>query len=362
MTQPSEGPIVVAPMAGGPSTPALVAAVVRAGGGGFLAGGMKSPSQVRHEVDRLRELLGSDARRWGVNLFVPDACNTAVPAEARTDDARAERLRAVNAYRDKLVPVADALGAELPTAADATPDPEREALGFAEMIALAIEQAWPQVTFTFGLPRAEVFVRLADARIRAGVTVTSATEASDAVAAGAKFLVVQGNDAGGHRATLNPLAEPGTTDLVTLLGEVRAAVGADIPLVAAGGVSDAERVRELLDAGASEVSVGTLFLLTPEAGTSATYRLGLVEAAANGTNTALTRAFSGRWACGVANAFMAELADAPAAYPEVNALTKNIRAKAAAAGDAERLSVWAGTGFARARSIPAADVVALLTP
>jgi nitronate monooxygenase len=43
-------PIVQAPMAGGPSTPALAAAVSRAGGVGFLAAGYKTVDQVEREL------------------------------------------------------------------------------------------------------------------------------------------------------------------------------------------------------------------------------------------------------------------------------------------------------------------------
>ena len=92
-------PVAVAPMAGGPSTPELVAAVVGAGGGGFLAGGMRTAAQVRAQVDALRALLGAEGPdRWGVNLFVPDAVNTAIPDAARTEAARSARAAAVTAY------------------------------------------------------------------------------------------------------------------------------------------------------------------------------------------------------------------------------------------------------------------------
>ena len=141
-------------------------------------------------------------------------------------------------------------------------------------------------------------------------------------------------------------------------------------MVAAGGVGTAEDVRALLTAGADAVAAGTAFLLTPEAGTSAAHRAA-VAACAAGTRfsaddgrarTALTRAYTGRWARSLATAFMAEHPDAPAAYPEVNVLTKGLRAAAAAAGDLERVHLWAGTEAHRVREAPAADVLASLAP
>ena len=115
-------------MAGGPSTPELVAAVVGAGGGGFLAGGMRTAAQMRAQVDALRALLGAEGPdRWGVNLFVPDAVNTAIPDAARTEAARSARTAAVAAYRAGLT--ADG-AAGLPTAADVVPDPDAERADF----------------------------------------------------------------------------------------------------------------------------------------------------------------------------------------------------------------------------------------
>lgn len=382
-------PVLVAPMAGGPSTPELVAAVVRAGGGGFLAGGMRTAAQVREQVDRLRELLaapstapaGPDPRRggpedwptrFGVNLFVPDAVSTALPAEARTPEARSARAAAVAAFRERLAPLAADLEAPLPSAEDVTPDPDAEQAAFEDMLTTAEEQSWPAVSFTFGLPEPAVFARLAAAGIPAGVTVTSIEEARAAVANGAVFLVVQGPKAGGHRATLDPQAQPGITDLRTLVFGVRHVLGADaVPVVAAGGITGIAQVRSLLEAGAVAVSAGTAFLLTPQAGTSEAHRTALRACTAGsafadhddgGASTALTRAYTGRWARGLETPFMDAFADAPAAYPEVNGLTGPLRAAAAARGDLEHVHLWAGTGAHRVLPLDAAQVLASLAP
>lgn len=382
--------VLAAPMAGGPSTPELVAAVVGAGGGGFLAGGMRTAAQVREQVDALRGLLsgggggvdGSDAaRRWGVNLFVPDAVNTAIPGAARTERARAERRAAVAAYRERLTAEGEraaggaaaegAGGAPTPPSSDdVTPDPARERAEFAAMLAAAEEQAWPLVSFTFGLPEPAVFARLAAAGIPAGVTVTDADEARSARAHGAAFLVVQGHRAGGHRGTLDPAADPVERELPSVLAQVRAVVGTRVPVVAAGGVGAAAHVRSLLVAGADAVAAGTAFLLTAEAGTSAAHRAGIRRCATGegfvgpdgAARTVLTRAYTGRWARTLATDFAAAHPDAPAAYPELNALTTGLRAAAATAGDLERVHLWAGTQAHTAREAGAADVVAGLTP
>src|SRR5579872_986963 len=61
-------PVVLAPLAGGPSTPELAAAVSEAGGLGFLAAGYLSADDFAARCRRVRELT---ARPFGVNLFVP---------------------------------------------------------------------------------------------------------------------------------------------------------------------------------------------------------------------------------------------------------------------------------------------------
>ena len=377
----AEVPVVVAPMAGGPSTPELVAAVIGAGGSGMLAGGMKTPEAVRAEVTAARALLSSGATegssgapspaashddgtllRLGVNLFVPDAVNTQVPA--RDAQAAAARRQQVAAFAERLRPVAARLGADVPSAEEATPDPAAERDQFERFLAAPEEQAWPWVTFTFGLPAPEVFARLIDAGVAPGVTVTDEAEARAAVGNGARLLVVQGPDAGGHRGTLDPAAEPGTAPLEELIRAIQAAFP-DVPIVAAGGISSAEQARAALDAGASAVQAGTAFLRTPEAGTSAAHRAGLARAAEPGGRlhgTAVTRAFTGRWARGLTVPFMADFADAPAAYPEVNVLTGILRRAAAAAGDLDAVHLWAGTGAHLAREMPAAEVLRTLAP
>ncbi|MDI3330303.1 MAG: nitronate monooxygenase [Micrococcus sp.] len=370
----SRVPVAAAPMAGGPSTWQLAAAVTRAGGTGFLAAGMRPVQQLVQDVARTRSALeGMDDPVFGVNLFVPEPANTAVPADRKAPGSEARRRRAesVRQYRASLLPEAERLGVELPGEDALDPD----AMDDWEAKCEASEAgAWPLVTFTFGLPAPSVFDRLHAAGSVLGVTVTSAAEAARALDHGADLLCVQGPESGGHRSVHDPAADPGTTPLLSLLAEVRAAVGTgagpDVPLLAAGGIMDAAGVRRVLEAGATAAQCGTAFLLAEEAGTSPLQRAAL-EQAASGTGfvhddgsamTALTRAYSGRWARGLANRFMREHADAPAAYPEVNTLTGPLRKAATAAGDAESVSLWAGVGAACVRSAPAAEIVRSLTP
>lgn len=352
-------PVWGAPMAGGPSSPQLAAVLAAEGATSFIAGGMRDVDQL---VEDYRSAVAADpAGVVGVNLFVPEPVNTAIPDDrsAPGSDARQQRRSAVADYRETLLPEAEALGVKLPVVDSLDPDAMD---GWEEKLNAAVAEDWPLVTFTFGLPAPAVFDRLREAGTVTGVTVTTPAEAVNAVANGADLLIVQGPNAGGHRSVHDPQAEPGQTPLLDLLAEVRFVVDPKIPLVVTGGIMNANQVDESLKLGAAAVQCGTAFLRTPEAGTNSTHRLALEQAAArmNLTRTGFTRAFSGRWARGIVNRFQRDHTEAPAAYPEVNQLTSALRAAAQANNDVEATSLWAGVGVAQANDQPAAEVLAEL--
>ena len=304
---------MLAPMAGGPTTTALVAAVPF----GFLAAGYRSAADVEREMDELGD------RAYGVNLFVPTP-NDVEPAV--------------------LAAYADRIGAD-PADARWTDDDWDAKLELMRRRSPAV------VSFAFGCPPREVVASLTS---EVWCTVTSIDEALIAEAAGVDVLVAQGAEAGGHQSTF----DDGDRERTPTLELVRALVGR-LPVVAAGGISTREGVEAALEAGAVAAQIGTAFLLADEAGTNPAQRAVMRE----GRPTQLTRAFSGRLARGIVNEFMREHdAYAPRGYPQVNSLTSRLRAAARAAGDAERFNLWAGTGYRDAIAAPAAEIAALLTP
>ena len=330
-------PIVAAPMAGGPSSNELARAVASTGALGFLGGGNKTAQQIAEDYRSV-----ADAGAVGVNLFVPDAANTAVDV-AKSKEQRGEKLAA---FREKLLPFAERLGVDIPTVEQAGADVSDD---WDAKLEAAVE--WPIVTFTFGLPSPEVFERLHASDTQVGVTVTSVAEARNAVAHGADFLVVQGPEAGGHRSVHDPLGEPETLELLALLDEVHAVV--DVPFIAAGGIATPEDVQEVLAHGASAASVGTALLLSDEAGSNPVHRQMLQDDRSGVTQ--LTRVYSGRVSRSLVNEFMS--LNAPAAYPEVNALTVPIKRAAIQARDPRSTHLFAGTGYLKARTGPAAEIV-----
>jgi nitronate monooxygenase len=320
-------PIVQAPLGGGPSTPALAAAVCEAGGLGFLATGYRKPDAVRSDIAELRRLT---SRPFGVNIFVP--------GPASEDTAALER------YAGALAGEAERLGVELG-------EPRYEDDGWEDKLALARDEEVPVVSFTFGCPDAAVVAQLQAAGCAVWVTVTTPAEAVAAADGGADALVVQGLEAGGHRGSTD-LAVPGDDGLLALLQLVRAVT--DRPLVATGGIATGRGVAAVLAAGAAAAQLGTAFMLTPEAGTSEAHR----EAFSRTAPTAITRAFTGRYARGIENRFMREHEhEAPLGYPEVNNLTAPLRAAARERGDADSFHLWAGQAYPLAEAVPAAELV-----
>jgi nitronate monooxygenase len=179
--------------------------------------------------------------------------------------------------------------------------------------------------------------------------VTSPAEARTAADVGADALVVQGAEAGGHRGSFTDTDE--AVGLIALLQLVRAAT--DLPLIAAGGLMTGAAVAAVLACGARAAALGTVFLDSPEAGTSAVQRASL----RSDEPTALTRAFTGRLARGIRNRFLTEHNDAPSAYPEIHYVTAPVRAAARSAGDPELVNLWAGQAYSLATATPAADLV-----
>jgi nitronate monooxygenase len=314
-------------MGGGPSTPELAAAVTEGGGLGFLAAGYKTAAAVRADIAALRRLT---ARAFGVNVF-------ATPGPA-ADPVELGRYAA--ALREE----ADRYGVE-------TGAPRHDDDAFEEKLALVAEERVPIVSFAFSCPAQEVVDRLHDVSAEVWVTVTTPGEAASATEAGADALVVQGVEAGGHRATFDD-DRPGDIGLLALLQLVRGVT--HLPLVATGGIANGQGVAAVLAAGAAAAQLGTAFMLAPAAGTSPAHR----EALAGDAPTALTRAFTGRAARGIENRFMRNHgAHAPRGYPEVHHLTAPLRAAARERGDSDGFHLWAGQAYRLADAEPAAEIV-----
>ncbi|OBH80768.1 2-nitropropane dioxygenase [Mycobacterium scrofulaceum] len=323
-------PLVAAPMAGGPTTPAMVSAATRAGGLGMLAAGYKTVEAVEAEVKQVR----AEGIPFGINLFAPNP----LPV-----DPGSYRAYAAIVQRD-----AEQFGLTLP------PEPIEDTDRFNEKVALLLDDPAPMVSFTFGIPPRAVIAALRKAGSVVVQTVTTPDEAVQARDAGVDMLAVQAAAAGGHSGTLSPRKPLTPVPIAELVAQIVAAV--PLPVIAAGGLATPAAVAEVIRAGAAAAAVGTVLLRADESGASATHRAALTDPAY--TETVLTHAFTGRPARGLRNAFIdAHEAQAPLGYPAIHYLTSPLRKAAAAAGKPDYVHLWAGTGYRNATAEPTSEIL-----
>jgi NAD(P)H-dependent flavin oxidoreductase YrpB (nitropropane dioxygenase family) len=325
-----ELPVLAAPMAGGPGSPELVIAAGRSGSLGFLGAGYKRPEAMAAEIAAAR----AAGVPFGVNLFAPNP----LPVDRA----------AFGRYAEELEREAEALGAQL----DAAPREDDD--WWQEKVAALVAEPPPVVSFTFGIPARKDLLALRAAGALLVQGVTSPAEADAAAESGADALVVQSAAAGGHWGTLTPSEPPAPLPLGELIAAI--AVRTELPLIAAGGIAGPGDVAAALGAGADAVMAGTALMLADEAATASVHRAALADP--ERTETVQTRAFTGRPARGLRNGFIERHErNAPLGYPAVHHLTAPLRRAAAARGDAERLHLWAGTGFRAARAQPAGEIL-----
>jgi nitronate monooxygenase len=305
-------------MAGGPTTPELVAAVSDAGGlGTFGLAGM-SVAAAREAVRRACALTGA-----------PIAVNVLVAPPTAPDPAGEDPGTVLAPLRRELgLPETPA-----PGPAPATP---------AELVEAGLEAGARVVSVGLGDPSV-----VRDLAVAAGAPLiamaASVADATRAVASGAQVVVAQGAEAGGHRSTFE-VAPDGAVPLVgtfALVPQVVAAV--EVPVIAAGGVMDGRGLAAALALGAQGVQMGSRFLVAAESGVPEGYRRRV--SAARDTDTVITRAISGRPARGLPNRLLTtlEAAGPPAlGWPRQGGATADVRGAAAAADDPELMALWAG--------------------
>jgi len=324
-------PIVQAPMAGGPDTPALAAAVSHAGGLGSLGCGYLTQAQIEAAAAEVRARTD---RPFALNLFVR--------GDVPDDPAAAARV----------TPVLDDMRRELGLGPPA-PRPSGDAFG---VQLAAVIRARPAVfSFTFGMPSPEELAAVRHAGIFTVGTATTPAEAEALERLGVDAVCAQGAEAGGHRGTFLGRFEDALVGTLALVPQIVRRVR--VPVLAAGGIMDGAGIRAALQLGAAGAQLGTAFLDCPEAGTAAAHRRALPSAHI----TSVTRAFSGRPARGIRNRFV-ELFERvePAPFPQQQRLTADIRAAAAKPGRTDLMQMWAGQGAPLIRPMGAAELVEML--
>ncbi len=329
-----EHPILLAPMAGGPSTPDLVAAVSEAGALGSFAAGYLPPEAIRAAI---RDIRARTRRPFAVNLFVPEPAQRA-PGEAEVAAASAP-----------LEPIRKELGLAAPSGAGPVPD-------FAGQLAVVKEERVPVFSFTFGALAASEVSDLHERGVAVLGTATTVQEARTLEANGVDAVVAQGSEAGGHRGTFAVPTERALIGTMALVPQICDAV--KVPVVAAGGIMDGRGLVAAFALGAAAAQMGTAFLACIESGAHPLQKQAVLTRREDDA-TRLTRAFSGRLARGFGNRFMVDVERAGAIlpYPYQAALTSDIRQAAARQGRAEFLVMLAGQGAPLAVAKGAGELV-----
>ncbi len=323
-------PIIQAPMAGVQGS-ALAIAVSNAGGLGSLPCAMLSLDAMRKELTTIK---AQTSKPFNVNFF----CHA--PSEV---DAEREAN-----WRRALSPYYAEFGID-PNTIPAGPGRMPFNAEAAEVLA-EFEPA--VVSFHFGLPEPELLERVRRFGAKILSSATTVDEALWLQQHGVDAIIAQGLEAGGHRGhflsdDLN--AQVGT---FALLPQIVRAV--NVPVIAAGGIADAKGVAAAMALGAAGVQIGTAYLLSEEATTSAVHREALKNDAAR--VTALTNVFTGRPARGIVNRVMREIgpmhSDAPA-FPLAAAAVAPLRAKAESQGSGDFSPLWAGQNASGCRAVSA---------
>lgn len=337
-----EHPLIQAPMAGS-TPPALVAAVSNAGGLGSLGAGYLSPQAILDHAAQIRAL---SPRPWAINLFV-------LPDEFTPD------LQVVARARAHLDALMEREGLDIRTTL-----PPRWAPRYSEQFAALCEARPAVASFAFGMPTPAQMRQLKQRDICVVGTATTVAEARAWAARGADAVCVQGAEAGGHRSTFLHEAGDAMVGLFALLPLVVRALAAqarDIPVIAAGGIMDGRGLLAAQVLGAAASQLGTAFLGCPECAAAEAWKRDLHGAEDHRIGT--IRSFSGRAARGLRNRYAEAMqpfeAELPP-YPVMNALTAPLRRAAAQAGRGDLLSEWCGQAAALVRTLPAAELVAVL--
>ncbi|HYD56331.1 MAG TPA: nitronate monooxygenase [Burkholderiales bacterium] len=327
-----EYPVVQAPMAGSQGS-RLAIAVSQAGGLGSLPCAMLSVEAMKKELEAIR---AATDKPYNVNFF----CH----APPVPDSVRETRWREVLGafYREFGIDPA-----AIPAGPGRSP--------FSSEAADALEPFRPAVvSFHFGLPAPELVARVKGWGTKVMASATTVDEARWLEARGADAIIAQGVEAGGHRGIFLGEDLDGQPAMPDLLRGILKAV--KVPVIAAGGIADAQGVREAMSLGAAGVQVGTAYLLCPEATTSEVHRTALRR---ERRDTALTNLFTGRPARGIVNRLMREagpLSPSAPAFPLATAAIAPLRAAAEKAGSGEFSPLWCGQYPGRYRELPAAQL------
>lgn len=326
-------PIIQAPMAGGATSPELVAAVSNAGALGSLAAGYLSPEQIKQSIKKIRQLT---IRPFSVNLFVPHVHHATSIQIEQSRHAIELSCRELNF---RIPPVTPPF---VPA--------------FKKQINVLLEEKIPIVSFTFGLPSQAVLKDFRQHNIPIMGTATTLKEAQWLEQQAVDVIVAQSKEAGGHRATFLGEAQEALTPLPDLLSSLAKYI--QVPIIASGGIMNARNIVHAFELGADAVQMGTAFLCCHESQIHPLYKKLLLTSMPN--QTVLTHVFSGKMARGLRNTFIQRMEPyqhTVVDYPIQHALTTPMRQEAQKQDRTEFMSLWAGENAYLCQSLPVKNLI-----
>jgi len=334
-----EYPIIQAPFGGLPSQH-LTATVSNLGGLGSLGAVTLGRSAIKEVIAEIRSLT---ERHFAINLWVSTSDQGASHISAEAID---QAIQSYTSYYAEL-------GIERPSHV------EVRSQDFEAQVVSAIDAHAPILSFTFGIPPAEVLAECRKQRIRTIGTATTPEEAVALEEAGLELIVASGFEGGGHRGSFLRSARDSLIGSVSLIPQVVDAVR--VPVIAAGGIADARGIAAALALGAEGVQIGTAFLPCAGSGASKKHVAALLSEAAK--RTGLTDAFTGRLARGIKNRLMDELknrSSPPLPFPLQHTLTQTYAGPAAQQGKTELMALWAGQSASLCRCTDATELMTQL--
>ncbi len=334
-------PLIQAPMAGGPNTPEMVSTVANSGGVGSYGFAYSSPDKITADIGAAVDSIDpGSCGAINANFFVFGEVE--MPAQSVVEAAMENLVQASNdvevSFQIPKLPYFPELSKQLEPVWRARPD---------------------IVTFHFGIPSRDIVKKAHELDIAVGITATCIEEARQVERSGADFIVAQSFDAGGHFGVFDADRSGKELTVCELIRELSSIAG--IPLIAAGGIMNAEHIRRAMSAGATAVQIGTAFLTTRESGASNAHKRYLL----NGSDTAtqVTRAFSGRPARAIKNRFIERMSGKSVLpFPLQNGLTGAMRATAVERDDGEYQSLYAGSNFAECKGESIAGLLQRIFP
>lgn len=327
-------PLIQAPMAGVQGS-RLAIAVCQAGGLGSLPCAMLSTSQIEMEIANIRQQTD---KPFNVNFFAhqqPELSKSIQQAWFQTLQSYYQEFHL--------------------TEQDINYSGGRQPFN-KENAELIADLKVPVISFHFGLPTDDLLTIVKQSGAKILSTATTIAEAKFLQSKGVDAIIAQGLEAGGHRGmflTQDLTTQSGTFSLLPNLKKV-----VNLPIIAAGGISNNATAQAAFTLGADAIQVGTAFLLADEANTKDFHRKALQSDRAE--HTALTNIFSGGFARGIVNRFISEMGgihkNVPP-FPYASIITNPIKNKAEQLGNDEFSSLWAGQNAKLAKAGSAQEII-----